>query len=96
VEDFWTSAVVMGLLRIEFTITPIKPISATITAVSSLLDFVLLCVRLDINHFPVDWFKCLGPPNGWHYPLVGGMRQRRFDEICLKTRRVLQVGCTHG
>jgi len=30
------------------------------------------------------------PPNGWRYPLVGGMRQRRFDGINFKPRKLLE------
>jgi len=29
-------------------------------------------------------------PNGWRYPLVGGMRQRRFDGINSKPRKLLE------
>jgi hypothetical protein len=27
-------------------------------------------------------------PNGWRYPLVGGTRQRRFDGISFKPRKL--------
>jgi len=28
------------------------------------------------------------PPNGWHYPLVGGTRQRHFDGTHFKPHKI--------
>jgi len=33
-------------------------------------------------------------PNGWRYPLVGGTRQRRFDGINFKPRKLPENAAT--
>ena len=33
-------------------------------------------------------FTLAKPPNGWRYPLVGGMGQRRFDGTNFKPRKL--------
>jgi hypothetical protein len=52
----------------------------------------MVCLMLEGFYFLFERAVCIfsSAPNGWRYPLVGGIRQRPFAGTNLKPRKVLE------